>query len=88
MLTVSFLTADSYECGYVRVVVVSVSVIWNKIGVLKVKSVVFSYPILPAVVNASKHSMFFFTEPSLRTLCKLAVIQYRLDQTPLPKVLK
>ncbi|XP_027055709.1 kelch domain-containing protein 3 isoform X1 [Pocillopora verrucosa] len=27
-------------------------------------------------------------EPSLRTLCKLAVIQYKLDQTPLPKVLK
>lgn len=30
----------------------------------------------------------FSAEPSLRTLCKLAVIQYRLDQTLLPRVLK
>ena len=32
--------------------------------------------------------LFYFTDPSLRTLCKLAVIQYKLDQTLLPKVLK
>ena len=58
MLTVSFLTADSYESGYmysyVVVVFVSVSVIWNKIGVLKVNADVFSYSILPAVVKTSK----------------------------------
>ena len=40
--------------SYVVVVFVSVSVIGNKIGVLKVNADVFSYSILPAVVKTSK----------------------------------
>ncbi|XP_044183332.1 kelch domain-containing protein 3-like isoform X1 [Acropora muricata] len=40
--------------------------------------------------NLQDHSDLYILdlEPSLRTLCKLAVIQYRLDQTLLPRVLK
>ena len=48
----------------------------------------FHHTALPFLQIHCCFLLFYFTDPSLRTLCKLAVIQYKLDQTLLPKVLK